>query len=100
MPGATFKRRAEEWNRWTEEMLTKPFEATKNAIVRSIIIIPQIPPSMVAFQARGDYYPSFSSNRLEGIDGSQDAREQELFIKQTAGTMYAGNSSMLHSYLP
>jgi len=34
-PGASFKRKAKEWRKWTEAMVEVPFGAAKRNIVRS-----------------------------------------------------------------
>lgn len=98
LPGAKFKTQAKEWSRFPLEMLNKPFAATKSAMVR--IFISGLDHSIAdyylyLFKARGVQSSSFSSSRLGDLNEGQDVAEQEVIIKQTAGSMYAGKSVVL-----
>jgi hypothetical protein len=50
-------------------------------------------------QEKGANSPSFVSHSLEKMDKSLDLAYQELVIKSTAGTMYAGGCNHIMAYV-
>ncbi|KAF7984429.1 hypothetical protein HWV62_14496 [Athelia sp. TMB] len=74
MPGAGFKRMAEEWREATEQMVDLPYQAAKDGI------------------ASGTATPSYTSYLLEGLDPKADNTEAETMIKQTAGAIYSAGA--------
>ncbi|KIK59244.1 hypothetical protein GYMLUDRAFT_1004604 [Collybiopsis luxurians FD-317 M1] len=71
-PGATFKRKAREWNNLRIKM-TNMFDVTKEQI------------------ALGTSTPSLTSVALEQMDPSQSTIEQEELIKMTSAATYGGD---------
>ncbi|KAI3611992.1 cytochrome p450 [Moniliophthora roreri] len=75
VPGAGFKRKAQEWKEMALSMVNEPFEAGKE-MMRS-----------------GEYTPSFISRSLQGLDDSSaDYQEKETWIRQAAGAMYTAGA--------
>ncbi|KAK7047327.1 hypothetical protein VNI00_006558 [Paramarasmius palmivorus] len=76
LPGASFKRKAEEWNKVTENMLNGPYDKVKlnNEI--------------------GSKRSCFVSNCLDRIKAlAEDGQEaEETVIKETAGALYAAGT--------
>ncbi|KAK6985030.1 cytochrome P450 [Favolaschia claudopus] len=78
LPGAAFKRKAEEWKKWTCDLLEVPFKETQRNM------------------SLGKAKPSFVSlnlHRLEIEDmGNTEDDKKESVIRGTAGSMYAAGS--------
>lgn len=70
-PGAEFQRKALGWKKMVDEMIDKPFAASKNVM------------------ANGIERPSFIASRLMSPDDAKGEAAQEVDIKQVAATIYA-----------
>ncbi|KAG6826672.1 hypothetical protein H0H93_016325, partial [Arthromyces matolae] len=98
MPFADFKRKAKAWRKLAQDMVDKPFEATKKNIVRNVLL-GQILSLPDARQENGDTTPSFVLSCLQDLDESENSSSQELVVKATAGSMYTGGNGLLISIL-
>ncbi|KAF9522294.1 cytochrome P450 [Crepidotus variabilis] len=77
VPGAAFQRKAREWKHCTQDMLTLPFQATKQQV------------------AAGTCPPCFTCDSLQKFDansGPMNVNSSDNFVKNTAGTMYMAGS--------
>ncbi|KAL0945852.1 hypothetical protein HGRIS_012135 [Hohenbuehelia grisea] len=74
LPGAGWKKQANIWRDTLEDMNEIPYNAAKEQI------------------RNGSTRLSYVSSCLEKIEESEDISYQDKIIKDTAGTMYAGNS--------
>ncbi|KAJ7281442.1 cytochrome P450 [Mycena rebaudengoi] len=74
VPGATFKRLANEWKECNLNMINKPFEEVKRNM------------------ASGTAPWSFVSSSLQNSDEVLDPKTHEIIVKGTAGAMYSGGS--------
>ncbi|KAF8994703.1 cytochrome P450 [Cyathus striatus] len=77
IPGANFKRKANEWHKAARGMVDIPFEATKAAIV---------------YAKEGAISPSFVMKCLDDIANTEDKKIQEEDVKSVAGTLYQTGS--------
>ncbi|KAJ3764225.1 cytochrome P450 [Lentinula raphanica] len=77
-PGASFKRKAKEWARYSTIMRELPYTAAKEHI------------------SQGTAQPSFTSYSLEKLTESEDVVEQEKRVQSTAATMYTDFSSLYY----
>ncbi|KAJ3534780.1 hypothetical protein NMY22_g6770 [Coprinellus aureogranulatus] len=74
-PGAGFKRKAYEWNKWTRDMVEIPFRDYEK------------------LAASGKANPNaFVSICLSNLDETKDLEEQKRLIRDTAGTFFVGGA--------
>ena len=91
MPGAGFKRKAEEWNSWAKNMMEIPFMAAQSAIVSCRNCAMKLNTGIShPIQAGGTAKPSFVSLCLAGLDETSDVDHQLKVIWDTAGTFFVG----------
>lgn len=93
VPGAGFKRKAQDWKKEVEDMVELPYKAAKEQIVsgasslNSSVLIIFAPP---IGQANGTAGPSYVSYHLDTINPSENNADFDRTIKETAGTIFSG----------
>jgi hypothetical protein len=95
-PFAQFRRDAQIWSLWADEMLNKPFEAAKCQIVGTPWS-DQIEGQCTYFlQNAGVESPSLMYRAIQELADKPHSSDQETTLRNVAATMYAG----LYSDIP
>jgi cytochrome P450 len=99
LPGAGFKRQAEEWLKLSSGMREIPFAETKRQVVRHLKFrLPSHPKQRK--QKAGTARASFAADSLQALkDSENELYYQERHVKAAAGTMFIGGADTTVSAL-
>ncbi|KAN0135349.1 Cytochrome P450 [Lactarius tabidus] len=85
VPGASFKKEAEKWAPHIDEMVNKPYQTVKDALVR------QFSDVYGSIQAKGAAVPSVAASMITSLR-DKPSGEDELTSKAVPATMYIGGA--------
>lgn len=91
MPGAGFKRQAQEWRKLNRAMLNEPFEMARQRVVRTRRYVYACIFNKRLLQTSGTAVPCFTATELESYLQSRHDPDHEQLIKDVAATTYAGD---------
>ena len=88
-PGASFKKEAENWAPHIDEMVNKPYQTVKNALVRPFCLFQAFFLLTPTVQATGTAVPSVAASMIGSLC-EKSSCEDVLTSKAVPATMYIG----------
>ena len=98
-PGASFKKEAAKWAPHIDDMVNKPYQTVKDALVRQHFFFQDYSALRLttAVQAKGAAVPSVAASMITSLC-EKPSGEDELTSKAVPATMYIGKFLLVYNF--